>query len=134
MANDAITYYEPGATITGHATAAVTGKRFVNISGNRVGGNIAVAPAAAGANVFGVAGWDAAAGEKVTVIRENAVVPVTAAAAIAAGASVTSDATGQAVTATGAAGAVVHAVGRAVADAAVGADCLVALQRHSFTA
>lgn len=82
--------YAPGADITGEATAAVTAKRFVAISGNRTtGGNIAVAPAAAGARPCGVAGHDAAVGGLVRVVRGNSrVVRVTASGAIAANAEV----------------------------------------------
>jgi hypothetical protein len=80
--------YEPGQRITAEATAAVTERLFVAVSGNRTtGGNIAVAPAAAGARAFGVAAYSAAAGQLVLVAR-GGVVKVTAAGAIAAGAAV----------------------------------------------
>jgi hypothetical protein len=35
---DAIPYKKPGEDITGHATAAVVGKRFLAISGDRTSG------------------------------------------------------------------------------------------------
>lgn len=127
VTNDAIPFFDPGATITGHVTAAVTGKRFVRISGARTDGNVSVAPANAGADIFGVAAADAPVGSKVTILRPTAVVPVTSAAALTAGASVTSDATGQVVAA--AAGA--RAVGRLLDDVAIGEDAQVALEFHN---
>ncbi|WP_020110297.1 capsid cement protein [Rhodococcus sp. 114MFTsu3.1] len=91
--------YEPGRNITGRATAAVTNRRFVAISGNRhASGNVSIAPAAAGARVFGVAADDAAIGDLVNVLRDG-VVRVDAGAVIAAGAAVEVGAAGKAVTA-----------------------------------
>ncbi|KUI13454.1 hypothetical protein AU191_16830 [Mycolicibacterium acapulense] len=116
--------YAPGADITGEATAAVTAKRFVVISGNRTaGGNIAVAPAAAGARPCGVAGNDAAIGGLVRVVRGNSrVVRVTASGAIAANVEVQVGANGT--VATKAAGL---AVGYALTAAADGADAEISL-------
>lgn len=98
--NECIPYKEPGANVTGQATAAVTGKRFLAISGDLTDdGSLRVAPAAAAARAVGVAAYDAAVGAKVGVIRgSKMVVPVTAAGAIAAGAEVEVGAAGQAVT------------------------------------
>lgn len=106
MANDCIPFKRPGEDITGHATAAVTGKRFLRISANRTSGpglsNTAegsvysVAPAAAGGEVIGVAKYDAPLNSKVGVIR-GGIVPVTAGAALTAGQAVQSDGTGQAI-------------------------------------
>ena len=62
-----IDIYSPGADITGVATSAITGKRCLKISGNRSGGNIAVAPADAAGRIVGVARDDAASGELVAV-------------------------------------------------------------------
>ena len=107
--NEAIPYYEPGGRITAHAVAALTGKRFCVISGNRQsgpavsdatgGGNVLVnAPTAAG-RVFGVTSHDVAVGGKVTILRGSGfVVPVVAAGAIAAFAEVEVDAQGRVVT------------------------------------
>jgi hypothetical protein len=94
------TIYDPGQDITGQATTAVTAKRFLAISGNRTaGGNIAVAHAAAGGRVCGVAGNDAAVNELVRVVRGNSrVVRVTAEANIAAFPEVQVGANGQALT------------------------------------
>jgi hypothetical protein len=82
--------YAPGADITGEATASITARTFLAISGNRTsGGNIAVAPATAAGRVCGVAGNDADSGGLVTVVRGNSrVVKVTAGGAITAGAEV----------------------------------------------
>lgn len=140
MANDAIPYYEPGDRITAAVSAAVLGKRFVQISGGRSShGNITVSQAVAGADVFGVAGFDAdpaddSKPDRTTILRETEVVPVVAGAAITAGDPITSDANGEAAVATGAAGDVVHAVGIALDDAATGEDAQVALSPFSFTA
>jgi Uncharacterized conserved protein (DUF2190) len=117
--------YDPGADITAEATAAVTSRRFLAVSGNRTaGGNISVAPAAAGVRTCGVAGNDAAVGELVRVVRGNSrVVRVTASGAIAAGAEVqvAADA-GKA--ATKAAGV---AVGYAITGAADATDAEISL-------
>lgn len=125
MADDCIPFYEPGSRLTGEATAAVVGKHFVAISGDRVEGenSISIAPPAAAGRVFGVAAWTAAAGERVTILRGSGfVVPVTAAAAIAAFGEVEVDATGAVVPL--AAGT---AVGFAVTGAADGEDAQIAL-------
>lgn len=121
MANETIPYWQPGDTPTCHAKAAVTGKRFVAISGPRVGGNPQVSPAGAGVKVFGVAGRDAAAGTKVIAHTEG-IVPVTAGAALTAGQEVQSDATGQAIVL--AAG---KPAGSVVDDVALGADAPIQL-------
>lgn len=123
MANENYGVYEPGADITGHASAAVTGKRFLKISGNRTDGNIAVAHADAAGRVAGVSKYDAASGQKVGVMRGNSrVVHVLASGAIAAFAEVEVGANGVAVTK--AAGI---AVGYAVTAAADGADAQISL-------
>lgn len=91
--------YDPGANITGEATATITAKTFLAISGNRTsGGNIAVAPATAAGRVAGVARNDAASGELVTIARGNSrVVKVTAGGTIAAFAEVEVGTAGKAV-------------------------------------
>lgn len=116
--------YDPGSTITGQATAAVTAKRFLAISGNRTaGGNISVAPAAPAGRTCGVAGNDAAVGDLVRVVRGGGrVVRVTASGAIAAGAEVQVGANGTA--ATLAAGV---AVGYAITGAADATDAEISL-------
>jgi hypothetical protein len=114
--------YEPGRDITAVASAAVTGKRFVAISGNRTAaGSLSVAHAAAAGRVLGVAAHDAAIGQLVRVCR-GGVVKVTAEGAIAAHAAVQVGANGQALTL--AAGI---AVGYCLTAAAAGADAEIAL-------
>lgn len=123
MANDNVGVYEPGRDITGRATAAVTGKRFLKISGNRSNGNIAVAHADAAGRVCGVSKYDAASGAIVGVARGNSrVTHVTADGAIAAFAEVEVGAAGKAKTKTAG-----IAVGYALTAAADGADAEISL-------
>lgn len=114
-ANLCVPFYNPDDTLTAITTAAVTGKRMVDISATRSsgpgipataqigasdpteGGNYKVAHCAAGAKAFGVAEYDAASGAQVGVIREG-IVPVTSGAAIAAGAQVEVGANGKVIT------------------------------------
>lgn len=128
--NDAIPFYEDGDELTCTATAAVTGKRLVRISGpKQADGTISVAPCGAGEKAFGVAMWDAAAGKRVTVhtITSHHCMPVTASGAIAAGDSVSPAAGGMVATS----GAGAAAVGIAIDGAADGADAPIALDRHT---
>lgn len=126
MANDCIPHFEPGDRITCTPTAAVSGKRFVAISGNQqADGTYSVSPPAAGGRVLGVAAWDAPIGGKVTVIKgAGYVLPVVlGAAGLAAGTEVQVDATGA---------VVALAAGRAVgflmtAGGAAGTDGTVCL-------
>jgi len=122
-ANENVGVYEPGRDLTVHATAAITGKRFVKVSGNRVDGNIAVAHADAGGRAMGVSKYDAPSGGKLGVHRGNSRVTfVRAGGAIAAGAEVEVGTAGQAITkASGV------AVGYAVTGAASGADAEISL-------
>lgn len=132
MLNEAIAFYDSGEDITGFCTAAVTGKRFVKVSGARTGGgpvsddigggNVKVAPAGAGDKVFGVATYDAAINSLVPVARANKVMPVLAGAALTAGQEVQSDALGKAIPL--AAG---KAAGLVIDDAASGAEAQVSL-------
>lgn len=108
MANDCIPFLEPGQRLTGHASAAITGKTFLKVSGDRQndirsvsdsvgGGNVQVATADANGRVIGVAEYDAASGAKVGVLAVPGwVVPVTADGAITAFAEVMVGATGKA--------------------------------------
>ncbi|MFC9555570.1 capsid cement protein [Rhodococcus sp. NPDC056960] len=123
MANENIGVYEPGRDLTGRASAAVTGKRFLKISGNRSSGNIAVAHADAAGRVCGVSKYDAASGDIVGVARGNSRVTfVTASANIAAFAEVEVAANGQAVTKSSGV-----AVGYAVTAATSGGDAEISL-------
>jgi predicted RecA/RadA family phage recombinase len=129
MANDCIPLYEPGQRLTGVATAAITGKTFVSVDpaanagvGKLDGTNIPVKPSAAGDIPIGVAAWDTPQGQTVTMIA-GGVLPIKAGGtAIQAG-----DKVGP-----GAGGTLVGAstnpnIGVALADAGVGADCMVRL-------
>ena len=123
--NTAVPFWDEGNTITCHASAAVTGKRFVTISGARVEGNPRVAHAAGTATTkaLGVSGYDAASGAKVSVYSAPGIVmPVTVAGAITAGDDVYSDADGKATaTVTG------LIVGIALDDAAQDTDAPIKL-------
>lgn len=123
MANENVGVYEPGRDITGRATAAVTGKRFLKISGNRSNGNIAVAHADAAGQTCGVSKYDAASEDIVGVARGNSrVTHVTADGAIAAWAEVEVGTAGKAKSiASG------KAVGYALTAAADGADAEISL-------
>lgn len=133
VGNECIPFYEPGSRITGHCEAAVTGKRFVDISDDRQGpvagaglgtntdgGNIVVSHATAAGKAIGVASHDAAIGKKVTILSGGFVVPVTADGAINSGDEVEVGANGKAK-----ALAAGRPVGRAFDDAADGADAMI---------
>jgi hypothetical protein len=144
MANDLIPFKRPGEDVTGHCTAAVTGKRVLRISGNRTsgpglsstaeGGNYQVAHCNGATQVpFGVSKYDAPLGGKVGVVREG-IVPITAGATITAGELVMADANGQVIpyvgpVATGGAAVpdVPIPVGLALTAASAGQDAEVAL-------
>jgi len=108
--NDAVAYYDSGEDLSCYANGApVTGRRFVMINGvkrvgsqalatDALGGNIPVGLATAGARALGVASYDAVTSERFPVMRGHKVVPVESGAAMTAGQSVASDATGRAIT------------------------------------
>lgn len=126
--NPAVPFWDEGNTFTGHASAAVTGKRFVTISGARVDGNPRVAHAASAAAVkpVGVAAYDAASGAKVTVYSAPGIVmPVTADGSITAGAPVFSTAAGKATATDPGTGS--SPAGYALDDAADGTDAVIKL-------
>ena len=89
--------FRPGDTVTFDVTTAVIGGRYVEVgSADR-----SVAPAgAASAKVVGIAGHDAAVGEKVTVEVGKPIDLVPCSAAIARGATVEAAAAGKVQTAT----------------------------------
>lgn len=135
MANECVPLFDPGEAHTCFARRAVTGKRFVTISGARSSDLVQVAQAGdAGTGqtptVQGVAGYDAAASANVTVLTEG-IVPVTAGGTVAAGDPITFDSAGKAIKATGVAAAPVAKHGHAVDDATSGNDCLVALELNT---
>lgn len=118
-----ISVYAPGADISAKATAAVTARTFVTISGDRSGGNVAVKPATAAGRVAGVAKHDAASGALVALARGNSrVVWVTADGAITAGAEVEVGTAGKAKAKDEG-----TAVGYAITGAADGADAEISL-------
>lgn len=126
--NPAVPYWDEADTVTAHAGAAITGKRFVAISGAMTDGNPTMTHAAADAMAnpagVGVAAYDAPVGTKFTAYTGNQVMPVRAGAAITAGQTVESNAAGEAVpSATGA------VLGVAYGDAALGADAPIKLAR-----
>lgn len=133
--NDCIPFYEPGKRVTAIVTSApVVGKTLVKIGASRqhpvalqtdasTGNIINVLTCTAGLWAFGVAAFDAAVGQLVTILRGSGyIVPVTALGAISAAAAVDA-ATGGKV-ATHSSGVI---IGYAVADAADGEDAQIAL-------
>lgn len=120
-ANAAIPYFKAGQDVTGTATAALTGKRFVAIAAGGRPGAPAIAAATAAKKPFGVLGHDIAEGGHVHVLR-GGIVPVTAGGDLVAGAEVEVGADGKAVTKTSGV-----AVGTVIANAATGADAAIAL-------
>lgn len=117
-----ISKFRPGQDVTFEASAAVTGGQVVIVSGDNT-----VAPSsAASAAWIGVAAFDAASGEKVTV-KAGGVEPLTASGAITAGGNVAAAADGK-VAAIGA-GTADQIVGVALAAAADGESVLVKLAR-----
>lgn len=96
--NECFPYYEPGDRITALCEAAVTGKRFVDISDDVSSeGNLTVSPATAGGKTIGVASHDQAIDGLVTILGSGLVVPVKAGGAITAGDDVAIGAAGVAV-------------------------------------
>ncbi len=112
-ANEAIAYFDPGDDLTCHASAAITGRRFLKVTGNKLVGSqaldtaaqggttpVAHATGAAGEKPLGVSTYDqpnTGVTAKIPVMRGHKVVPVESGAAITAGAQVQSDGTGRAV-------------------------------------
>lgn len=118
--NESTPYREPGRTITGHATVAITGCRFVTLSGGRTDGNPNIAYPSAGGVAVGVTAYSVAAGEKVTIWRGHGIVhQAQAGANIAAGDPVKVNATGQVVPQAGS-GAIIGIAWEAIASGATG--------------
>ena len=114
---DYLPKFKPGEAVTFTASAAVTGGRLVVATGDRT-----VGPAGAdSAAVIGVAAFDAASGESVTVFtRAGGIQRLTASAAIAAGAQVISAANGKIATV----GAGANPIGIALVAAAADNDVI----------
>jgi hypothetical protein len=130
-ANEEIILHET-SDLTGRATAAITGKRFLDVSAavspalntSTDGGVMGVAPAGAGVRAIGVAAHDqATVGGMIGFVgTPGRVVVVTAGATVAVGAEVESDSTGRAITlASG------KSLGKALSAATVGVDLYVKL-------
>ena len=123
--------YKPGREITRDASAAITGGQLVGVSGSGT-----VAPTTASqASWVGVAGFDAASGDKVTVYT-GGVQRITASGAVTAGDQLVAAASGQvstlAATATAVAADINNAravVGTALTTAASGALVEVQMAR-----
>ena len=110
--------FKPGQAFTCAASAAVTGGQLLEVTGDRI-----VAPAAADSvKTVGVAAFDAAVGDNVTVYS-GGVQRIVASGAIAAGARVAAAAAGK-VSATG-----VNKIGTALAAAADGALAQIQMDR-----
>jgi hypothetical protein len=111
--NQLVPYFEPGAEITAQASVALLGMRCVvidpaktnfqsqaDLSNTSDDSNVWVKKPAAGAHIFGVAGWDCAINKFVTIFRGPGMcVPIkaAAAAALAPGVEVETDANGEVV-------------------------------------
>lgn len=120
--NPAVPFWDEGNTITCHASAAITGKRIVSVSGARVDGNPRVSHQVGSATVrgLGVSAYDAASGAKVSVYTAPGIVmPITVTGAVTAGADLYAAADGRG-TSTQPTGARPFAV--ALDDAADGTD------------
>ena len=127
MANECVPLFKPGQDISATASAAVTGKRFVAWTGYFSTSTPSTLPTAAhagaGLAVAGVAVYDAASGSRFAITRgKGAIVPVTAGAAITAGAEVEVGTAGKAITkASG------IAVGKAMQTGVTDTDCFIEL-------
>jgi hypothetical protein len=131
---ESIPLFDKGDNVTGVATAAVTGARFLRISAARTVAPVtsltgyhqmfSVAHAGAGNAPVGISMHDAATGETVGIHHQPAIITeVEAGAALTSGTLVMSDATGRAVPYV--AGAGVFAAGTCLDDAATGAKALI---------
>lgn len=142
-ANECIPFKLPAIAFTAKASAAITGKRFVVISGDRTGGGgggaegattvgaglsadvenvYKVKLAGAGVQPIGVSGWDAAINEELKVygMASGVILPVKAGEALVAGDEIMSNATGEAIKYVEGAGK--KPVAMAMTKAASGAD------------
>lgn len=139
MVNDAIPFYEDGDELTCVVVGtAVQGQHFVMIVADLASdtvsdtGLISIGPATAGAKVLGVAMWDAAVGQKVTVhtIDGHHIMPVVnSTTALVANDSVKSGAAGIAVKSTS--GDV--SCGIALTSCVASGTAMIALARHNAT-
>lgn len=122
MAKEYVPVFIQGDEVTCTASAAITGGQLVELTGP-----YAVAPAAATSESwFGVAGFDAAAGDDVTIYRQQVQRPI-ASGAVTAGDAVIAAADGK--VATSATPTVLTHVGTALSTAADGETVEVAFTR-----
>lgn len=105
-ANEVIPFYEVADRITVHASVALTGRRFVTVTGREaggspglsssgVGGHYIAAKPAAGAACFGVLMWDVALGQDGPVIKQGIVPVEVGATPVVAGTEVQVDVEGR---------------------------------------
>jgi hypothetical protein len=121
--NQARDLYTPASDLTATATAPVSGKTFLTITGALTDRLVQVGPAPAGTTPLGVAKYDAATGEHVGIARGHRIITVTAGDTLTAGTPVQVGDNGHAVAQTDGA-----LVGIAVDTADTGADCFIALR------
>jgi len=120
-ANASFEVFSDNRAVTAKATGAITGSTFVKIVAGGTFQQPKVSTCGAGEQAFGVAGWDAADGETLTV-HQLGTHTVKAGAALTAPVQVESNATGRAIPlATG------KRLGQVYQDAANGADAAVRL-------
>lgn len=120
-ANASFEVFSDNRAVTAKASGAIVGSRFVKLAAGGTFQQPKVAQAVAGDQVFGVAGWDAADGETLTV-HQVGTHTVTAGTALTAPLEVQSDAAGKAVVlSTG------KRAGSVYFDAALNADAAVRL-------
>lgn len=116
--------YNPGHTLTLTASATVTGGQLLAVSGSG-----SVAPAgAASTGCVGMAAFDAAVGQRVTVYA-GGVQPLTAAATITAGALLKAAVGGQVTNWDSGSDDRASIVGSALTSASIGNDVRVVMQR-----
>ena len=120
-ANASFEVFSDNRAVTAKATGAITGSTFVKIVAGGTFQQPKVSTCGAGEQAFGVAGWDAADGETLTV-HQIGTHTVKAGAALTAPVQVESNATGRAIPL--AAG---KRLGQVYQDAANGADAAVRL-------
>lgn len=135
-ANEYLPYKRPGAQLTYKATAAVTGKRLLKVTGNRTGGpglstdlsNVyQMGPASASTDVVvAVSVYDCANGAlgRATALVAGEIGPVTSGAAITAGERVMADANGKVIPWVSESGPVVGVCMNGVGDADLDAEIL----------
>lgn len=98
---NSVPFWDSGDSISAACSVAITGGTFVKISGGMTNGLPTIAPCAAGDSAFGVAAYDGASGDVIMCHHSRGIVnAVLTGAAIAAGALVQADASGQAITRT----------------------------------